>query len=260
MAADETAATTTAPGSSKAPATAGRLARLTAFIWKNKIPWLLAIVVFGVGLDQGTKLYFFDKLTRAATPEEIACSEPGARRGGGECRGMPRVTAHGQRVVTNEIVVVPGFFHFKYAENPAAAFSMTGSLPTSFRRPFLLSISLIASLGLLVWFLLIKQPDWAILTAFPMIIAGAVGNLIDRARLAYVIDFLDMYVSHSAAAGWMIRQFGSNHWPTYNVADSFIVVGAALVIFRTLRPVPGELVDDAPLAAPARGDAAGSAA
>jgi signal peptidase II len=213
---------------------------MTAFIWKNKIAWLLVIVLVGVGLDQATKLYFLDALTRPATPEEITCSEPGARRGSSDCRGMPHVKPHGQRVVTNEIVVVKDLFHFKYAENPAAAFSMTGSLPTSFRRPFLLIISLVASLGLIIWYLLIKQADWAILTAFPLIISGAVGNLIDRARLAYVIDFLDFYVSHPPAAAWLIRQFGSNHWPTFNIADACIVVGAALVIFRTFKPPKDE--------------------
>lgn len=247
---------------------------MTSFIWKNKVAWLVVIVVLGVALDQGSKLWALDALTRPATAEELAqdaerrseetaalraewgkcmrrnaisdddraaCASPEAIAAVSKLRrtmGGVRVTEHGQRVVERDIVVVPGYFNFKYAENPAAAFSMTGTLPEWFRRPFLLLVSLLASIGIAVWYLKLKEPDWAVMTAFPLIIAGAVGNLIDRARLAYVIDFLDAWLSEpAAAADWLIKNANSNHWPTFNVADSFIVVGAALVIFRTFRPV-----------------------
>jgi signal peptidase II len=86
-----------------------------------------------------------------------------------------------------------------------------------------------------------RRADWAIMTAFPMIIAGALGNLIDRARLTYVVDFIDMYVAGpESAAAWLVRHVGTTHWPTYNVADMCIVGGAGLVILRTLRPLPDE--------------------
>lgn len=214
---------------------------MTSFIWKNKVVWLVAIVVLGAGLDQLSKAWAQSTLTRAATDAEIACAEPAARRKNPECRGSPRVTDHGKRVVVGETTVVPGILNFKYAENPAAAFSMTGSLPTWFRRPFLLGVSTLACVGIAVWYLRMRRADWAIMTAFPMIIAGALGNLIDRARLAYVVDFIDMYVSGPAsAAAWLVRHFGTTHWPTYNIADMCIVGGAGLVILRTLRPLPEE--------------------
>ncbi|HEY1097551.1 MAG TPA: signal peptidase II [Myxococcota bacterium] len=232
---------------------------MTSFIWKNKVAWLVAIVVLGVALDQGSKLWALDALTRAATVEEIKqhadCQVTTYRNENRKlCRETPRVTQHGERIVEQEIVVVPGFFNFKYAENPAAAFSMTGSLPDWFRRPFLLLVSLLASIGIAVWYLKLKEADWAVMTAFPLIIAGAVGNLIDRARLAYVIDFLDAWVSTPRPlVTWLIKNANSNHWPTFNIADSFIVVGAALVIFRTIKPPPAAtppsaVVVDAPLA------------
>ncbi len=217
---------------------------MTTFIWKNKIAWLLAIVVVGVALDQGTKLWALDALTRAATVEEIKldadCRVPAYRdENRKECRTTARVTEHGQRIVERDIVVIPGYFNFKYAENPAAAFSMTGSLPDWFRRPFLLLVSLLASIGIAVWYMKLKEPDWAVMTAFPLIIAGAVGNLIDRARLAYVIDFLDAWVSSpKGLVSWLIENARSNHWPTFNIADSFIVIGAGLVIFRTFKQPP----------------------
>jgi signal peptidase II len=214
---------------------------VTSFIWKNKVVWLVAIVVLGAGFDQLTKVWAQSTLTRAATDAEIACAEPAARRKNPECRGSPRVTEHGKRVVVGETTVVPGILNFKYAENPAAAFSMTGSLPTWFRRPFLLSVSALACIGIAIWYLRWRQADWAMMTAFPMIIAGAAGNLIDRARLSYVIDFLDAYLSAPPpAVSWLIAHFGTNHWPTFNVADMCIVCGAGLVILRTLRPLPEE--------------------
>ncbi len=217
---------------------------MTSFIWKNKHAWLLAIVVIGAGLDQLTKVWAQSALTRPATEAELLCADPQARRKNPECRGSPRVTEHGKRVVVDEKTVVPGILNFKYAENPAAAFSMTGSLPTWFRRPFLVGVSTLACVGLAVWYLRSRRPDWAMMTAFPMIIAGALGNLIDRARLAYVIDFIDMYVSGSGStAAWLAGTFGTTHWPTYNIADMCIVGGAGLVILRTLRPLPDE---DAP--------------
>jgi signal peptidase II len=212
---------------------------VTSFIWKNKVVWLVAIVVLGAGFDQLTKVWAQSTLTRAATDAEIACAEPGARRKNPECTGSRPVTKHGLRVVVGETTVVPGILNFKYAENPAAAFSMTGSLPTWFRRPFLLSVSTLACVGIAVWYLRMRRADWAIMTAFPMIIAGALGNLIDRARLAYVVDFIDMYVSGpESTAAWLVRHFGTTHWPTYNIADMCIVGGAGLVILRTLRPLP----------------------
>ncbi len=222
---------------------------MTSFIWKHRIIWLVAIVVIGVGVDQGSKVWAHGALTRLATVEESRLDD--------ECRARPRqrtrvegdpcqrwrpglVTEHGRRVITVEqIDVIDGWFSFKYAENPAAAFSLTGSLPAGFRWPFLILISMIAGIGITIWYLKLKEPDWAIFTAFPLIIAGAIGNLIDRVRLAYVIDFLDAYVSSPAGlVTWLRLHAGTTHWPTFNVADSCIVVGALLVVFRTIRPVP----------------------
>jgi signal peptidase II len=217
---------------------------MTDFIWQHRIAWLVVVVVVGVGLDQATKLWALDALTRPATSEEVAamesCRDGTYRQAHRDvCRAAIRVTEHGQRVVTTEIPVIDGLFNFKYAENPAAAFSMTGSLPTWFRRPFLLLISSLASIGIAVWYLKLRERDWAILTAFPLIIAGAVGNLIDRARLAYVIDFLDFYLSKpESAATWLVATFRTSHWPTFNIADACIVVGAGLVIFRTFKSPP----------------------
>ena len=68
------------------------------------------------------------------------------------------------------------------------------------------------------------------MTALALIAGGAIGNLIDRVRLAYVIDFLDVY------AGFIDPRWP--HYPTFNIADSCIVVGAILIFWRTFFPLP----------------------
>mgnify|MGYP000011433004 CR=1 FL=1 len=136
----------------------------------------------------------------------------------------------------NTIVVIPKAFNFRYAENRAAAFSLTSSIPAPIRRPLLVVVASLAMLLLLGWFLTMKQPDGILQTALLCIVCGAVGNLIDRVRLGYVIDFIDW------RAGFINEKWPP--WPTFNIADVFIVVGAGLVILRTLKPLYPEDQDD----------------
>lgn len=128
-------------------------------------------------------------------------------------------------VVWRELVgptpVIPGFFNLLYRENRGGAWGLLADAPEWFRMPFFVGTSLLA-VGFLLWLrrrMAVQRPwiDWA----FPAILGGAVGNLIDRVRLGYVIDFIDWHV---AAA----------HWPTFNVADVGITVGVALLVFDSL--------------------------
>ena len=117
--------------------------------------------------------------------------------------------------------VIPGFLNLLYRENRGGAWGLLSGAPEWFRMPFFVGSSVLA-VGFLLWLrrkMLVQRPwiDWA----FPMILGGAVGNLIDRVRLGYVIDFIDM---HLATA----------HWPTYNVADVGITVGVMLLVFDSL--------------------------
>ncbi|HEX6738567.1 MAG TPA: signal peptidase II, partial [Vicinamibacteria bacterium] len=76
--------------------------------------------------------------------------------------------------------------------------------------------------------------------ALALVIGGAVGNLIDRARLGYVIDFVDVF-------------WGTYHWPAFNVADSAISVGVVLLVFDILRHPHGEPASEAGLNAASTG-------
>lgn len=115
------------------------------------------------------------------------------------------------------IDIIPGLLRLAYAENTGAAFSILDG-----QVGLLAVISLVAS-GALVWFWysLPKQEAWG-RVAVALILSGAVGNMIDRVFRGYVVDFIDAYI-------------GSYHWPTFNIADSCICVGAGILIVRFLQ-------------------------
>ena len=192
----------------------------SAWIVKQRVLWLALVLIISVGVDQATKLWAYNTLRPNVPVIEGSTSQ------------LPRPS------LRPHLVVIPGALDLVYAENPAAAFSMTSSIPESFRRPFLLGVTLVAIVAIGAWYMLMRERDALLLTAFALIISGALGNLIDRARLGYVIDFLDVYVSHPGVARWLIEHVSNNHWPTFNVADSAIVGGVLLVVFRTMRPSP----------------------
>ncbi len=118
------------------------------------------------------------------------------------------------------IPVIDGFFNIFYIRNRGAAFSFLSQ--ASWRLPFFIAVSLIASGVILVAFGRLRNDQKLAQASLAMIFSGAVGNLIDRVRMGEVIDFLDVY-------------WGSHHWPAFNVADSFICVGVALLALDMLR-------------------------
>jgi signal peptidase II len=137
------------------------------------------------------------------------------------------------------VTIVPGFFDLWYSRN-------AGGLFGSFRdwagpaRFVLLTLLPIAAVLLIARFLVRgRATDRPTLLGLSLILGGAVGNLIDRLIRGEVIDFLDVYVAPSRLATWLEGQFGTAHWPTGNLADSAIVVGACLLLFTIVRPQAG---------------------
>ncbi|MBH1989105.1 MAG: signal peptidase II [Myxococcaceae bacterium] len=166
---------------------------------KARIFLLLSIVLVSVAADQVSKIWAQDTLAYEYQPGQF----------------------YGQ----HERVIVSNFFNLIYKENPAAAFSITSSIPDWFRKPFLLTVSILATFLFLIWYFRLKEADWLILSSFSMVIGGAIGNFLDRFRMGYVIDFLDVH------AGFL--GYPHAHWPTFNIADSCIVVGAIGILLHS---------------------------
>ncbi len=115
------------------------------------------------------------------------------------------------------ISVIEGLFNLTYVRNPGAAFGMGANAHDTIRAIFFLALPVVACLWLL-WLIWTTRKNNALLcTAYSLIFAGAVGNLIDRFSLNYVVDFLDFY-------------WGQSHFPAFNVADSAISIAAGLII------------------------------
>ena len=123
------------------------------------------------------------------------------------------------RFSPGEPVAVTGFFNLVLVFNKGAAFSFLAR-EAGWQTPLLLGFALVASI--VVGVLIVRNPGKGLLCgALGAILGGALGNAIDRLRFGYVVDFLDFH-----ALGW--------HWPAFNVADSAITVGAALLILEGL--------------------------
>jgi signal peptidase II len=118
--------------------------------------------------------------------------------------------------------LIDGFFNITHIRNPGAAFGFLAAAPPMFRYIFFMVVTLAAILLILHYFRVSRIEAPSLVAALALILAGAVGNLIDRVRFGEVVDFFDVYL-------------GSYHWPAFNVADSAITVGAAILITVLLR-------------------------
>ncbi|MCA1557943.1 MAG: signal peptidase II [Acidobacteria bacterium] len=116
-----------------------------------------------------------------------------------------------------EMKVIDGLLSFVYAENPGVAF---GQLQEggSFGRWFFVVLAGVAGVAVLYYFFRTVRNDDRILGACALLLAGIFGNLTDRVRLGFVIDFILVY-------------YRSFHWPVFNVADACISFGALLLVY-----------------------------
>lgn len=116
----------------------------------------------------------------------------------------------------NNITVIKGYFNFIYRENKGAAWSFLADTHDSFRIPFFMILTIGAIL--LVLFMITKLTDEQKLLqfAFPLIVGGAGGNLSDRFTNGAVVDFIDWHIN-------------VHHWPTFNIADTSLVIAMVLL-------------------------------
>lgn len=108
------------------------------------------------------------------------------------------------------------FFNLTLVYNQGAAFSFL-SEAGGWQRWFFTALAVAVSVFLVVWMAKLRESERWTAASLALILGGAVGNLIDRVWHGYVIDFFDVY-------------YGRYHWPAFNIADSAITVGAAVLI------------------------------
>lgn len=137
-------------------------------------------------------------------------------------------------ICSDTIVVFESWFNFKMALNKGAAFGLFRDLHPDWRVTFFVVISVIAVTVILLFYRKVEGQR-LVGSALVLILGGAIGNLIDRIRLGWVVDFIDWH-------------YGDSHWPTFNIADVAISVGVGLMILdmivnRDRDEEPNELSD-----------------
>ena len=122
-----------------------------------------------------------------------------------------------RRLRFQDVTVLSGVLDFVYAENRGIAFGQLQEGGT-FGRWFFVVLASLAAIAVLFYFFRTPRNDDRILGACALLLAGITGNLTDRVRLGFVIDFILLHA-------------GQYHWPTFNVADASITIGALLLAF-----------------------------
>lgn len=120
------------------------------------------------------------------------------------------------------VSVIPGFFNIVLVENRGMAFGILNQAKPGLSYIFLLATT-IAAIGVIIFFFFWTKKDRIWLTiGLSLILGGALGNLIDRIQLGYVIDFLDFFLA-------------DYHWPAFNMADSAVTAGTLWLLFNVIR-------------------------
>lgn len=155
--------------------------------WRANVPQLLALVLAIVAADQVSK-----------------------------------ILVAGSLGVGQSVPLIPGLLHFTLVRNTGMAFGLLSGSEIPFKAALVTLLS-IAAMGAVTYYAL-KSPQSERLTRIGLtcILGGAIGNIIDRVRLGYVVDFVDVF-------------YGDAHWPAFNVADSCICVGVGLLLLDSIR-------------------------
>jgi signal peptidase II len=118
-----------------------------------------------------------------------------------------------------QVVKITEFFNLVLTYNTGVSFGLFGGVAAAWKPWALGGLAVAVSAGLLYW--LARQPERLLGLAVGFVVGGALGNALDRAHQPGVVDFLDFHL-----AGW--------HWPAFNLADSSIFLGVAILVFDGL--------------------------
>lgn len=168
---------------------------------------LAALVVF-TAADLASKDWAMEKLSRApAVPV------------GPVCQATDEGLLYFQRIQLPPLVISEGYLELRYAENCGAAFGVLHRGPAWLRLALFGPAAIAATLGLL-WLFFTGYGGKLFAVSVPLIASGALGNLVDRFRFGYVVDFIRFHVQESFV------------WPTFNIADATITTGVALMFIE----------------------------
>jgi signal peptidase II len=134
---------------------------------------------------------------------------------------VTKVVVKGSIPEHTTVPLLPRFFNLVHTNNAGAAFGLFSDSPAPWKTVLLIVISgaLLALVIVVMW--RHQRLRWETGAGLALILGGALSNLFDRIRLGRVVDFFDVY-------------YRSYHWPTFNLADSAIVVGAGFLVFQLL--------------------------
>ena len=139
---------------------------------------------------------------------------------------------------SRKLVVVENLMNFIFAKNKGGAWGLLQNETEALRRPFFLVVSVAAIVFIVSLYRKLQPGQTALKWGLPLVLGGALGNLVDRIRYGYVIDFIDVYL-HPAWFKWLTGSNSESHWPTFNVADISICVGVGLMaidMFTSRKP------------------------
>ncbi|MEB2345153.1 MAG: signal peptidase II [Deltaproteobacteria bacterium] len=122
----------------------------------------------------------------------------------------------------DRIPVIDGFFYITHVRNPGAAFGLFNTAPATLRLTAFIGITLVAIAMIFSFYRKLAPGERLSALSLGLILGGASGNLVDRVFRGEVVDFLHF------------RLWGGYQWPDFNLADSFIVVGVALLVIELL--------------------------
>jgi signal peptidase II len=178
--------------------------------------WALLALTFAVlvALDQWTKYLAVERLT-------FALERAGASAAGEKLRAFYGLR-HLERLAREPFVVWKPAWRMSYVENPGAAWGLFRGMSEGLRNAFFTAISLGAVVFILAYYRKLGERQRYLQISLALVLSGAVGNFVDRIARGYVIDFIDWH--------WWNRP--DIRWPTFNVADSLIVIGVALLVLH----------------------------
>ncbi|MGK4004636.1 signal peptidase II [Sorangium sp. So ce1036] len=170
--------------------------------------FLLAVALITLAADLGTKWWAKDRLE----PRPLTDLADGVRP-----------------LALRKIEVIKDHLNLVYAKNHGGAWGILGDESEAIRRPFFLIVSLAAIVFIVSLYRKLHPSQIALKWGLPLVLGGALGNLVDRVRYGYVIDFIQ------------VRFTPTFVWPTFNVADIAIVVGVGLMAIDMFAPRRAEL-------------------